>query len=126
MLTSLGDVFVYRDVLGHGGDGAVQAGGSHGILFYFGEGNVLDANAKEKPAGPANYYNIVQKRAKMEGFVILDYLPRAAEAVTDLAGWVADGHITWEADIQHGFENAPKTLLRLYQGANFGKQLLEI
>ena len=89
-------------------------------------GSISGYNTKEKPAGPANYYNIVQKRAKMEGFVILDYLPRAAEAVTDLAGWVADGHITWEADIQHGFENAPKTLLRLYQGANFGKQLLEI
>ncbi len=32
----------------------------------------------------------------------------------------------WEVDVQKGFENAPKTLLRLYTGANVGKQLLEL
>jgi NADPH-dependent curcumin reductase CurA len=89
-------------------------------------GSISGYNAEERPPGPANYYNIVQKRARMEGFVILDYLPRAAEAVADLVKWVGEGHITWEADIQRGFENAPKTLLRLYSGSNFGKQLLEI
>ena len=67
-----------------------------------------------------------RRRARMEGFVILDYLAKAAEAVDDLVKWVGEGHITWEADMQQGFENAPKTLLRLYQGSNFGKQLLEI
>ncbi len=89
-------------------------------------GSISGYNAKERPPGPANYYNIVQKRARMEGFVILDYLSRAAEAVADLVKWVGEGHITWEADVQSGFENAPKTLLRLYTGSNFGKQLLEI
>jgi hypothetical protein len=29
-------------------------------------------------------------------------------------------------DIQEGFTNAPKTLLRLFEGKNFGKQLLKI
>ena len=29
-------------------------------------------------------------------------------------------------NVQQGFENAPKTLQRLYTGANLGKQLLEI
>ncbi|MEO1915529.1 MAG: hypothetical protein ABGW98_16920, partial [Myxococcales bacterium] len=61
-----------------------------------------------------------------EGFVILDFLPSAAGAVEDLTNGVNEGHITWEADVQSGFENAPKTLLRLYDGANLGKQLLEI
>lgn len=89
-------------------------------------GSISGYNANERPPGPANYYNIVQKRARMEGFVILDYLPRAAEAVADLAKWVGEGRITWKADIQNGFENAPKTLLRLYDGSNFGKQLLKI
>jgi hypothetical protein len=89
-------------------------------------GSISGYNAEERPAGPANYYNLVQKRARMEGFVILDFLGRAAEAVADLVKWVGEGHITWEADVQSGFENAPKTLLRLYDGSNFGKQLLEI
>ncbi len=89
-------------------------------------GSISGYNAVEKPAGPANYYNLVQKRARMEGFVIIDYLPRAAEAVADLVEWVAAGKIAWKADIQKGFENAPATLLRLYTGSNHGKQLLEI
>ena len=74
----------------------------------------------------SNYYNIVRQRARIQGFVILDYLPRASEAVSELANWVADGRIAWMADVQTGFENAAKTLLRLYDGSNFGKQLLEI
>ena len=89
-------------------------------------GSISGYNAEERPPGPANYYNIVQKRARMEGFVILDYLAHAAEAVTELAKWVGEGRIAWKADIQSGFENAPNTLLRLYTGSNFGKQLLEI
>lgn len=89
-------------------------------------GSISGYNAEELPPGPRHYYNIVRNRARMQGFVVLDYLPRADEAVAELAKWVAEGHIAWKADVQQGFENAPQTLLRLYSGANFGKQLLEI
>jgi NADPH-dependent curcumin reductase CurA len=89
-------------------------------------GSISRYNAEEIPPGPRNYYRIVPQRARMEGFVIIDFLPRGAEAVAQLLKWVADGSIVWEADVQRGFENAPKTLLRLFSGANFGKQLLEI
>ena len=62
----------------------------------------------------------------MEGFVVMDFFPRYDEAAANLSKWVNDGSIVWEADVQKGFENAPKTLGRLYTGANFGKQLLEL
>ena len=48
------------------------------------------------------------------------------EAIEALVGWVASGDIVYEVDIQEGFENIPSTLIRLYTGANFGKQLLKI
>jgi NADPH-dependent curcumin reductase CurA len=89
-------------------------------------GSISGYNTEKKQPGPKNYYNIVQKRARMEGFIVMDFLPRAAEAVAELTTWVAKGSIVWKADLQRGFESAPKTLLRLYSGANFGKQLLEI
>ena len=89
-------------------------------------GAISAYNLEKRPPGPSNYYRIVAQRARMQGFVVIDYLPRAAEAIADLMSWVAEGKISWEADVQHGFENAPKTLLRLYSGANFGKQLLEL
>ena len=62
----------------------------------------------------------------MEGFIILDYMHRAGEAVGDLLKWVEEGKIHHEEDIQEGLENAPATLLRLFEGRNRGKQLLKI
>ncbi len=89
-------------------------------------GAIANYNATEQPAGPKNYMNLLLKRARMEGFVVLDYLPRAAEAVTALAGWVAEGRIKDQVDVQHGLENAPATLRRLFEGRNEGKQLLRV
>ena len=57
---------------------------------------------------------------------MLDYLPRAGEAIGALAGWVQAGKIKTKVDVQHGLENAPATLRRLFEGRNDGKQLLRI
>ncbi len=89
-------------------------------------GSISRYNLEEAPPGPRNYYNIVAQRGRMEGFVVLDFVHRYAEATAELGKWVEEGSIVWEVDVQKGFENAPKTLQRLYTGANFGKQLLEL
>ena len=89
-------------------------------------GAISSYNLEERPPGPRNYYRIVAQRARIQGFVVLDYFSRAAEATAHLQEWVADGSIVRECDVQHGFENVPATLLRLYAGQNFGKQLLEL
>ena len=45
---------------------------------------------------------------------------------------MADGTSKWitgaaaREDVQHGFENAPRALMRLFSGANVGKQLLRL
>jgi NADPH-dependent curcumin reductase CurA len=62
----------------------------------------------------------------MEGFIVFDYMPRAAEAIWALAGWVQEGKIKSRVDVQHGLENAPATLRRLFDGRNEGKQLLRV
>jgi len=80
----------------------------------------------ELPPGPRNYINLMVQRSKMQGFVLFDYLPRFPEALEALESWVAEGKLVWEVDVQRGFENVPRTLIRLYTGANFGKQLLEL
>ncbi len=89
-------------------------------------GSITRYNLEQLPPGPTTYFNLTSQRGRMEGFIVMDYFGRYAEAAADLLKWVADGSIVWEADVQKGFENAPKTLLRLYTGANFGKQLLEL
>ena len=72
--------------------------------------------------GPTNYWHIIQKRARLEGFVILDHLDKAAT----LADLVGRGEIAYEVDVQEGFDQLPAALRRLYTGANLGKQLLKV
>jgi NADPH-dependent curcumin reductase CurA len=43
-----------------------------------------------------------------------------------LAKWVQNGDLAYREDIQEGFENAPATLQRLFDGSNKGKQLLKL
>jgi NADPH-dependent curcumin reductase CurA len=70
--------------------------------------------------------NLVINRARMEGCIVLDYLPRAGEAIKALSTWAARGELVYEVDVQEGFENIPRTLQRLYTGEIFGKQLLRL
>ena len=76
--------------------------------------------------GPGNYANLIGSRARMEGFIILDYAARFPEAIGALAGWLKEGKLKQKEDVAVGLENAPKTIVRLFTGQNFGKQLLKI
>jgi NADPH-dependent curcumin reductase CurA len=89
-------------------------------------GAIATYNDAELRPGPKNYLNLLLKRGRMEGFLVLDYMPRALEAVMQLWTWVREGKIVDRVDVQHGLENAPKTLRRLFEGKNQGKQLLKI
>jgi NADPH-dependent curcumin reductase CurA len=77
-------------------------------------------------AGPRNYFNLILRNARMEGFIVLKFLSRFPEAIAELSKWHVEGKIRNQIDVAHGLENAPKTLLRLFTGANLGKQLLRV
>lgn len=87
---------------------------------------IANYNNIDPAPGPNNLMNLVTNRGSMQGFIILDYLPRAMEAIEVLIGWVSAGDIVYGVDIQEGFENIPSTLQRLHTGANFGKQRLKL
>jgi NADPH-dependent curcumin reductase CurA len=89
-------------------------------------GGISSYNASSPPPGPRNYMNLVVQRARMEGFIVLDYLPRFGEGVAALAKEVQAGRIAHQEDVQHGLENAPRTFLRLFRGENRGKQILAL
>ena len=76
--------------------------------------------------GPKNYLNLLVQRGRMEGFIVLDFLARSGEAVTALAQWLREGKLKDRVDVQHGLENAPAALARLFKGENDGKQLVKI
>ena len=89
-------------------------------------GGISQYNAGGDTRGPANYLSLISARGRMEGFVVIDYLHRADEAIAAMAPWVAAGKLTSKLDIVDGLENFPEALRRLYTGANFGKQLVQI
>ena len=103
------------------------------ILFHIAErgrislcGMISGYNATEPEPQLRFIGNMVKRRVRMQGFIVLDYLGRVGEAMTDLTQWIAAGEIAYQTDIQKGMENVPKTFLRLFSGANRGKQLLEL
>jgi NADPH-dependent curcumin reductase CurA len=89
-------------------------------------GSISKSDAATPQPGPANYSNLVARRARMEGFTGLDYPARVPEAFEALGRWQRDGSLVHKEDVAYGLENAPKALLRLFSGENFGKQLVKV
>lgn len=78
------------------------------------------------PTGPANYFSLVMRRASMQGFIVLDHVDRFPAMRARLRTMALEGRLAWQIDEQQGFENAPATLRRLFEGSNRGKQVLRI
>jgi len=78
------------------------------------------------PAGPRNLMQLVVKRARMEGFLVLDYWARAAEAIAALAKWHQEGRLKYRVHEVKGLENAPAAMNQLFDGSHHGKLLVTI
>ena len=90
-------------------------------------GGISSGYDATRPAdGPNNLFSLIIKRATMQGFLVLDYLPKSEKALEEIATWVMEGKLQHREDIQTGIENCPQTLNRLFTGENKGKQLLKI
>ncbi len=89
-------------------------------------GAISTYNQGLRRPGPSNMFQLIEKRLTLQGFVMFDHMDLVPEASADLARWVADGEIAFRADVQEGFDNIPATFLRLFSGANQGKQLLKV
>jgi NADPH-dependent curcumin reductase len=89
-------------------------------------GAISQYNNEQGAAGPKNYMMLLVARARMEGFVVFDYMPRYLEGAKQIATWMAEGKLKTKEDIVQGLERFPEALLKLYSGENFGKLVLEV
>ncbi len=76
--------------------------------------------------GPKNYINVISSRARMEGFVILDYLDRFGEGAAQLGQWLGEGRLKYRKTVVEGLENAPQALMRLFTGDHDGKMMVKV
>ena len=89
-------------------------------------GAIASYNESGTGRGIANTSNLIVKRARMEGFLILDYFDRLDEGRAEVAGWLAEGKIKSSEHIVEGLENAPQALNLLFTGGNTGKVIVKV
>lgn len=76
--------------------------------------------------GPKNYLSLLMNSARMEGFIVFNYIERYGEGIQALASWLAEGKLKAKEDIVEGLENFPQTFLKLFRGENFGKLIIRV
>lgn len=79
-------------------------------------GLISTYNATEPVPGPYNYSMILMKRVRVQGNIILDYIPRWSEAISDFGQWLKQGKTKYALEVIEGLENAPKAILKLFDG----------
>jgi len=89
-------------------------------------GAIASYNESGTGRGIANTSSLIVKRARMEGFLILDYFDRLDEGRAEVAGWLAEGKIKSSEHIVEGLENAPQALNLLFTGGNTGKVIVKV
>jgi NADPH-dependent curcumin reductase CurA len=76
--------------------------------------------------GARNLWQIIVKRATMQGFLIADYVPRFAEGGAQIAQWLAAGLLQVDEHVEEGISNAYPAFMKLFCGENQGKLILKI
>ncbi len=80
----------------------------------------------DDPVGIRHTDNLIMKRARMQGFLILDYIDRFLDAILGLAPLVAEGRVKYAIEEVDGLEHAPETLNRLFTGDHSGKLIIKV
>lgn len=78
------------------------------------------------PLPITNIWRLITQGARMEGFILTQYVPRFAEVIPLLAAWTKSGALRVDEHIDVGLENALPAFLRLFEGTNRGKMILKI
>jgi NADPH-dependent curcumin reductase CurA len=90
-------------------------------------GAISQYNNTAPVQGPKNYLSLLVHRARMEGMVVFDYADRYPAAIAELAGHLKAGRMKSKEDVVAGGLDAfPEALLKLFNGENFGKLVLQV
>ena len=93
-------------------------------------GLIAHYNATELPVGPDRVpllmRNILVKRLTFRGFIVSDYGSQFPDFIADMCGWLREGRVKYREDITDGLENAPRELIGLLKGENFGKKIIRV
>ncbi|XP_010492633.1 PREDICTED: NADP-dependent alkenal double bond reductase P1-like [Camelina sativa] len=80
----------------------------------------------ENQEGVHNLSNIIYKRIRIQGFVVLDFYDKYSKFLEFVLPCIKEGKITYVEDVVDGLEKAPEALVGLFHGKNVGKQVVVI
>ena len=93
-------------------------------------GLISQYNATSPPASAVSLSQLMRatltKRLTMRGFIVTDFAARHADFLRDVSAWLKEGRIKYREDVVEGLEQAPRALIGLLRGENFGKRLVRV
>jgi NADPH-dependent curcumin reductase CurA len=93
-------------------------------------GLIAHYNATEQPPGPNRVpqlmRDILVKRLSFQGFIVFDFASQFGQFLSDMSGWLRQGRMKYREDVTDGLENAPRELIGLLKGENFGKKIIRV
>ncbi|WP_447957328.1 NADP-dependent oxidoreductase [Vreelandella sp. EE7] len=88
---------------------------------------MIDSYNERKPGhGPGNLFQIVARRAKMQGFIVADHWSNYSYFLNEVAPHVAEGKFDYQETVEEGLERTPDAFLALFEGGNTGKMLVKL
>jgi len=85
---------------------------------------MISGYGKPPQPGPGNLAQLIVKRLRLDGFLVLDHLDRRAAFEAEVRPLVESGALRSEVTVFDGLENAPRALLSLLDGTKLGKALV--
>jgi hypothetical protein len=89
-------------------------------------GQIANYNASVPPLGPRVARTLLTKQSTMQGFIVFNFEHKYIEAMDAISKWIKSGEIVYKEDIYKGFDDIPKTFMKLFEGENFGKLIVDI
>jgi NADPH-dependent curcumin reductase len=93
-------------------------------------GLIAHYNATELPGGvdrvPLLMRQVLTKRLTVRGFIVFDFASQQPEFLAEVGPLVRDGRVKYREDIIEGLEKAPRALIGLLRGENFGKVIVRV
>jgi NADPH-dependent curcumin reductase CurA len=117
------DVY-YDNTSGAISDAVLRHINKHARIVICGTASV--SNWEPWPSGPRVERHLLNKSARMQGFLVWDYEHRYEEAIRKLAPWVRSGNLRYREEILEGIASAPDAIAGLYRGENLGKRLIRL
>jgi len=97
----------------------------YGRIALCGAISVYNNESMELNKVPFDYFSLIYKQIKMEGFMVLRWQKEWLDGITQMRDWIVEGKIKVQETLNNGFEIMPQAFIDLLEGKNTGKQIIK-